>query len=186
MSEIESKKCSKCEIVKELCEYYQTRTQCKKCHIGYIKNWYATKKCYVVYRYYYNNVLLYIGATTNPYKRELNHKSHFKTGNDSCPDFYKHLRLNGLDFDDLTKEIQEYPGADKKIIHEIENNLIKELQPLCNTLGKQIDVACECGGRYKVRDKCHHIKTKLHKKFLETNENRYQLDRFVDSLIDEI
>ena len=90
---------------------------------------------YVIYKIYYNDVLLYIGSTIDFKKRKREHKSNCYNQNSSNYNLklYKYIRDNNIVFDeDLIWNFEQTNIIDKTEARKLEGKYITELQPLCN------------------------------------------------------
>ena len=87
-----------------------------------------------VYKYFFDDQLLYIGSTFNLQDRERHHKSCLNNKNSKKYNkpFYKYLNENGLKIEDLKKEIINTTLSTKKELQKFEGILIRQLEPKCN------------------------------------------------------
>jgi hypothetical protein len=88
----------------------------------------------VIYYCYYDDILLYIGHTTNFTKRKNSHKSQcFNIKNEKYNlRFYKYIRDHSIDFDILRWECEKYPCDDVYEARRKEGEKIRELNSICN------------------------------------------------------
>ena len=91
-----------------------------------------------VYKYFFDDQLLYIGSTFDLQERERQHKSSVNNENSKKYNypFYKYLRDQNILFEDLKKEIINTTLSTKKELQKFEGILIRQLEPKCNKLIK--------------------------------------------------
>jgi len=91
----------------------------------YKKQYYLDNKSNIVYLYYFNNKLLYVGSTENPLKRHSFHKNSYTL------QFHRYLKEHHLDIDDC-KKISHVFDLEMSEVRIIEKQFINELNPICN------------------------------------------------------
>jgi hypothetical protein len=84
----------------------------------------------VIYFVFYNNILIYIGSTTDFTRRKWGHKTRMNTK--SQLPFYKFLNENNILFEDLRWECEDFPCNSKNELIRQEGLKIRELEPICN------------------------------------------------------
>jgi hypothetical protein len=92
----------------------------------------------VIYFIYNNEILLYIGSTTDFTSRKAQHKYNIKKykeleGNTKeKQNFYKYMYEKNLEFDNIRFECIKYPCNDKFELTREEGRLQREHLPICN------------------------------------------------------
>jgi hypothetical protein len=88
----------------------------------------------LIYYVYHNNILLYVGHTTDNIRRKGQHKidCYNVKGKRYNYKFYKHIRDNEIEWNEIRWEYDKYPCNDVYEAERQEGLKIRELKPLCN------------------------------------------------------
>jgi hypothetical protein len=83
----------------------------------------------VIYFVFHNNILIYIGSTTEFTKRKCSHKRDMKY---NFIYFYIYCNENNILFEDLRWECEDFPCNSKNELFKQEGLKIREFNPICN------------------------------------------------------
>jgi predicted GIY-YIG superfamily endonuclease len=140
----------------------------------------------VIYYFYYNNDLLYIGHTTDFRSRKTSHKSCcFNEKSKSYQiKLYKYIRDNNINWNDIRWECVNYPCNNKNEANREEGRIQRLEKPICNyeVAGRtnkqfydEVDskkikeniFTCECGITTTLVHRKRHEQSKKHITFIK-------------------